>query len=565
MTQAQALTILKTGASVFLTGEPGSGKTFVVNAYIDYLRKNNIEPSITASTGIAATHIGGITIHSWSGIGIKQSLSKHDLDKISSTEYIVKRIRKTKVLIIDEISMLPSETLSMVDAVCREIKNNNEPFGGIQTVFVGDFFQLPPIVKRFRSEGSQGFFEEEQGSVFACNAPVWRGMNQIICYLTEQYRQDDENFHFVLSSIRSGSFNVDYMKHLEARKTKYNLAPENIPKLFSHNVDVDRVNDEMLGKIPAKLQVFNMSSKGHDLIVAAIKKGCLSPETLNLKIGASVMFTKNSPKDGWVNGTLGIVEGFDSKNGNPIIQIRNGKRITVGQMDWTVEENGKVKAQVFQFPLRLAWAITVHKSQGMSLDEAVMDLSDVFEYGQGYVALSRVRRLSGIYLLGWNDRVFEVHPEIVTKDKLFRLASEEAEKAFDKIPTAELNKMHNDFIVASGGVPGKKLKSKKEKLDTFSETLLLWRAGKNISEIIKERKITEATVFSHLEKLVDEGKISRTEIDKVISPALTISLPKIFTAFKELDTEKLSPVFEKLNGEYSYSDLKLARMAMKAK
>lgn len=565
MTQAQALTILKTGASVFLTGEPGSGKTFVVNAYIDYLRQNNIEPSITASTGIAATHIGGITIHSWSGIGIKSELSKHDLDKISSTEYVVKRVRKTKVLIIDEISMLPPETLSMVDAVCREIKNSTEPFGGIQTVFVGDFFQLPPIKKRTIQNNNQEFLLDEPVATFACDAPIWKKMNQITCYLTEQYRQDDADFVSVLSAIRRGDLNAEHIQHIEARKTEYALAPSDIPKLFSHNLDVDRVNDEMLEKIPAKLQVFNMSSKGHDMLVATIKKGCLSPETLNLKIGASVMFTKNSPKDGWVNGTLGIIEGFDIKNRNPVVKIKNGKRVVVEQMEWSVEENGKVKAKISQFPLRLAWAITVHKSQGMSLDEAVMDLSDVFEYGQGYVALSRVRRLSGIYLLGWNERVFQVHPEILEKDKLFRVASEEAETAFAKIPGAELEMLHKNFIIASGGVPGKKIKSKKEKLDTFSETLLMWREGKKIIEISKARKITEATVFSHLEKLVDEGKIFRAEIDKVISPALKMALPKILAAFKEMETEKLSPVYEKLNGQYAYNDLKLARMAMKAK
>lgn len=566
MTQAQALAILKTGVNVFLTGEPGSGKTFVINAYIDYLRQNNIEPSITASTGIAATHIGGITIHSWSGIGIRPSLSKYDLDKISSTEYIVKRIRRTKVLIIDEVSMLPPETLSMVDSVCREIKNNSEPFGGIQTVFVGDFFQLPPITRKESQKISQALLIKESEAIFACESPVWKRMNQITCYLTEQYRQDDTNFLLVLSSIRSGTFNASHLQHLEARKTEYGLVPDDVPKLFSHNVDVDIVNEEMLAKVPAKLQVFNMYSKGPEMLAAAIKRGCLSPETLNLKIGASVMFTKNNPREGWVNGTIGTVEGFDDKTGNPIVKIKNGSRVTVEQMDWSIAENGKVKASIFQVPLRLAWAITVHKSQGMSLDEAAMDLSGVFEYGQGYVALSRVRRLSGLHLLGWNEKVFKVHPEILEKDKLFRAASEEAEKTFAKMPSEELGKMQNNFIIASGGVPGKKVKNKKaQKLDTFSETLLLWQEGKNIAEIMKERKITEATVFSHLEKLVSEGKISRAEINKIISPALNVSLPKIFAAFKELDTEKLSPVFEKLKGEHSYSNLRLARMAMLAK
>src|SRR5664279_5022495 len=152
MTQSEAINILKTGANVFLTGEPGAGKTHTINSLVEYLRACEIEHAITASTGIAATHIGGMTIHSWSGIGIKETLNKYDLDKIASSEYINRRVRKTKVLIIDEISMLRAETLSMVDAVCREIMQRSEPFGGIQVVLVGDFFQLPPIDKKFIAE-----------------------------------------------------------------------------------------------------------------------------------------------------------------------------------------------------------------------------------------------------------------------------------------------------------------------------------------------------------------------------------------------------------------------------
>jgi len=148
MTQEEALAILKTGANVFLTGEPGAGKTHTINEYAAYLRSHGIEPSITASTGIAATHIGGMTIHSWSGIGIRNYLDKYELDKITTTEYLVKRIRRAKALVIDEVSMLGPETFSMVEAVCRDIRQNNDAFGGLQVILVGDFFQLPPIIKR---------------------------------------------------------------------------------------------------------------------------------------------------------------------------------------------------------------------------------------------------------------------------------------------------------------------------------------------------------------------------------------------------------------------------------
>lgn len=566
MTQAQALIILKTGANVFLTGEPGSGKTYVINTYVEYLRNNGIEPSITASTGIAATHIGGMTIHSWSGIGIKKTLHKYDLDKIATTEYITKRIRRTNVLIIDEISMLPPETLTMVDAVCREVKNIDKPFGGIQTVFVGDFFQLPPIIKNDIQKSTQASFIKTATANFACDAPVWKEMHQIVCYLTEQYRQDDADFLSVLSAIRGDVFGDEHFKYLEARKADYDSIPNYVPKLFSHNFDVDRVNEEMLYKLPGISQTFSMASKGPDALLASIKKGCLSPENLKLKIGASVMFTKNSQKDGWVNGTLGTIVEFDQSSGKPIVRIKNGKKITVEPMEWAMEENGKIKARISQIPLRLAWAITVHKSQGMSLDEAVIDLSEVFEYGQGYVALSRVRRLSGIHLLGWNKRAFQVHPEIVEKDKLFRQSSEEAEDVFSKIPHEDLEKLHKNFITANGGKPGtRKSKNQKEEMDTYGKTLILWNEGKNILAIAKERKITESTVFSHLEHLIENRKISLEGISRIISPALARSLPKIFKAFNELNTDKLAPVFEKLKGEYSYNELRLARMALKAK
>ncbi|HMP67118.1 MAG TPA: PIF1 family DEAD/DEAH box helicase [Candidatus Paceibacterota bacterium] len=477
MTQSEALNILKTGANVFLTGEPGSGKTHTINEYIKYLNQHHIDPAITASTGIAATHIGGITIHSWSGIGIKNSLNKYDLDKISSTEYVSKRIRRTHVLIIDEVSMLSGKTLSMVDAVCREVRQDNSPFGGLQIIFVGDFFQLPPIMKNnssgnnssgnnsydnnssdnyydsnFETEGRQNrLIDELPDSRFACDSPAWQNAKPVICYLTEQYRQDDSVFTSILSSIRKNNFTEEHLIHIEKRKIIHSNAPTGIPKLFSHNVAVDQVNDDTLEKINSEKKFFEMTMHGPMPLVTALIKGCLSPEKLALKIGASVMFTKNNPREGYINGTLGTVTGFSRTSLQPLVKTVHGATIEASPLEWTIEENGSVKAKITQLPLRLAWAITVHKSQGMSLDAAVMDLSKVFEYGQGYVALSRVRRLSGLHLLGWNSRAFQVHPEILEKDESFRFLSDNAENEFGKISKKELSKMHKDFIKFCGG------------------------------------------------------------------------------------------------------------------
>lgn len=571
MTQDQALQILKTGANVFLTGEPGSGKTHTINLFVSYLRAHLIEPAITASTGIAATHIGGMTIHSWSGIGIKSRLSNYELDEISSNEYIVKRLRRAKILIIDEVSMLLPETLSSIDAISREVRQSREPFGGLQVIFVGDFFQLPPVTKRDEEEAVQTAMIKEVPARFAYDSPAWARAKPLVCYLTEQYRQDDDNYLAVLSAIRHGVFGDEHLRRLESRKVGARGAPEQAPKLFSHNIDVDRVNDEMLAQLPDASRKFIMSARGRDRVVETLKKSCLSPEMLALKIGAAVMFTKNNPKEGFANGTLGTVSGFNRENNHPIVKTRGGRQIEVEPMDWMVEDNGKILGEISQLPLRLAWAITVHKSQGMSMDEAVMDLSRVFEFGQGYVALSRVRRLRGLYLLGWNERAFQVHPEALTKDSEFHADSEVSEITFSRLPPDELQKMQDNFIIALGGhlkaIDEQNLcprEKRQKKGDTYAKTLALWNEGKNLQQIVNARGLGEQTIFGHLEQLAAKGKIDRVEILKrLFSPALFGALAKIHAVFRELDTTKLSPVFERLNGAYSYNDLRIARMVLK--
>ncbi|PIP52988.1 AAA family ATPase [Candidatus Beckwithbacteria bacterium CG23_combo_of_CG06-09_8_20_14_all_34_8] len=564
MTQSQALSILKTGANVFLTGEPGAGKTHLINEYVIYLRANDINVAVTASTGIAATHIGGMTIHSWSGIGIKTKLEKSDLNKIKTSQYIVRRITKSKVLIIEEISMLTGGTLSMVDTVCREIKQNSKPFGGIQVIFAGDFFQLPPVVRREYQENIQTSILAKSSSFFAFDSSSWKELNPIVCYLTEQHRQEDGDFLELLSAIRENKFNKKHLSHIETRRLRlldpiHDKSLKNIPKLFSHNIDVDSINQAMLKSIKGEQKTFIITVTGPDPLVTTLVRGCLSPEILYLKIGASVMFTKNNPKEGFVNGTLGVVDGFDKISGNPIVKIRSGQKIEVGQMDWSIEENGKVKASISQLPLRLAWAITVHKSQGMSLDEAIMDLSQVFEYGQGYVALSRVRRLTGLYILGWNEKTFQVHPEILEKDKEFRIDSKNVENIFSGITPVELQKRQDDFIRVCNGKPKSAFS---EKLDTYTETLLLWNEGKDAKQISELRKFTEGTILSHIEKLFLKDKIKRSDLSRILTPTLKDSLVKIHAVFHELDTDKLSPVFEKFNGKFSYEELRIARMLL---
>jgi len=192
MTQQEALEILKAGANVFLTGEPGSGKTYLVNQYVAWLREHGIAPAITASTGIAATHIGGMTIHSWSGIGVKTELTKQDLRRIEDNRRAARRIVNAHILIIDEISMLSARTFGMVDAVCRVVRKSQKSFGGLQVVLVGDFFQLPPVVRRDDEPDARLGFGNESGDAnaqFAYASPAWTALDPTVCYLFEQHRQ----------------------------------------------------------------------------------------------------------------------------------------------------------------------------------------------------------------------------------------------------------------------------------------------------------------------------------------------------------------------------------------
>lgn len=447
MTQAEALNILKSGANVFLTGEPGSGKTHTINEFVTYLRAHGINPAVTASTGIAATHINGMTIHAWSGIGVKDELDKYDVDRIATNQYVNKRVRATTTLIIDEISMLSPDTLMAVDQVCREVKQDQRPFGGLQVVLVGDFFQLPPVTKSTGLRQATLFTAEP--ARFAYQSSVWAALNSLACYLTEQHRTEDAEFVRILAAIRQNTLSLAQQQLLQTRMG--NPVDVEVPQLYTHNVDVDRVNDERLDKLAQPLKTFTASAQGPAPLVAALTRGCLSPEKLRLKLGAAVMFTKNNTKEGYVNGTLGSITGFTRAQGLPIVLTRQGKTIITEAMDWHIEENGQVRARIRQIPLRLAWAITVHKSQGMSLDAAVVDLAQVFAYGQGYVALSRVRRLSGLTISGWHERAGEVDPEVLQADAGVRVASAEAQEFFGHADPAELMVMQENFIRACGG------------------------------------------------------------------------------------------------------------------
>lgn len=418
MNQSQALKILKSGQNIFLTGSAGAGKTFLLNEFIGYLKEKKIKVSITASTGIAATHLGGITVHSWSGMGIERKLDDKQIKRLLKKEELRERIKETNILIIDEISMLDSARLDLLDKICKVVKEPFVPFGGLQIIMSGDFFQLPPVDR------------EREGIKFAYDSWAWEQADIKVCYLDEQHRQqDDFEFINILDNIRENKAGEDVLNKLRTRLYKRISCQIEPTKLYTHNADVDAINSFELSKIQEKEEKYYMTSEGQDELINFLKKSCLAPEILSLKIGAVVMFVKNNFNRGYVNGTLGKVIDFD-ENGWPIVETKSGKNIIAVPTSWNIEKNDVILANIKQIPLRLAWAITVHKSQGMSLDAAEIDLSKSFERGMGYVALSRVRRLDGIKLMGINQMALRVSRQIVEKDKEFRELSKRIEGDF---------------------------------------------------------------------------------------------------------------------------------------
>ena len=399
MDQKTALKILHSGENVFITGQAGSGKTFLLNKFINEARKKGKTVAVTATTGLAATHLNGTTIHSWSGMGVANSISGNFYSKIRKPRR--ENICETDILIIDEISMLHDYRLDMVNAILKKIRKNNSPFGGIQLVMSGDFFQLPPV-NRYDDEFKGGFVTE---------SVAWRQAGLKICYLNEQHRQADEELSAILTAMRTNNLKRDQVQTLLNRIDAEAPSNEIVTKLYTTNRDVDIINKKELAKIKGKSYFYSQETEGTKHYVEVLRRAILAAPILELKKGAHVMSIKNSPDGKYVNGSLGEVVDF--KYGDPVVKFNNGNTVRIKTSEWNLADGEIVLASIEQVPLKLAWAITVHKSQGMTLDGAEIDLSRAFVEGMGYVALSRVKKLDSLYLKGLNKTAITVNKEAI--------------------------------------------------------------------------------------------------------------------------------------------------------
>lgn len=566
--QNTGLNILKTGNNVFITGSAGTGKTYLLNKFTFYLKSRKITPTIVAPTGIAASHLQGQTIHSFFSLGIRETIDDYYIESLLDKKYLQTRFSKLKVLIIDEISMVSPEMFLAMDKILRAFKKNNTPFGGVQTILSGDFFQLPPISKVPKDKR------------FAWQSPSWKELELKTCYLQEKFRQDDNVLISILDEIRSGSVSSNSYDILNSRHHK-DLDIDFTPtKLYTHNMDVDRINSDELNKVNNPSFTFKYKSEGTAKNIEKIFKSSLVLEEITLKKDAVVMFIKNNHELGFVNGTTGVITDFDKETGLPLVKTSYGAIIKLGLEDWTIEnDSGSIVAKVSQVPLKLAWAITIHKSQGMTLDSAEIDLSKTFEVGQGYVALSRIKNIDGLRLMGLNDKALTVDPLILHIDDRIKAASKKASDEIEAISLENLEKIFETYILSIDGLIDIKeikeqevvLKSEKKVVKnsvtpTHIQTKELIVSSSSIDDLALSRSMSKGTIINHLrilkeqdpeinlDKFMPDGKIMTLVKDALVK----IKEKNNQDDFSEDGKARLKPIFEALDGEVQYDVIRIA-------
>lgn len=548
MRQTTALKILKSGANVFLTGQAGAGKTYTLNQYIKYLHAKDVPVAVTATTGIAATHIGGATIHSWAGIGIKRKLTEKEFHILLNAEHVYERVCHARVLIIDEISMMHAHTLRLVDEVLRRLRKNPLPFGGVQVVFCGDFFQLPPV-------GSEPNYEK-----YAFMSQSWVDASPVVCYLSEQHRQQESGdgitLNHILNQIRQGK--VDDSARNALRATRTQDIGEAYTQLYTHNADVDHINQEALNTLTTPIKQYEGRAFGNEKMQAMLMKSVRAPQYLQLKQGAKVMLVRNIPELGVYNGTMAIVTGF-SENGLPCVTLESNRTIEVDYESWSIlDENNQVLAEYVQIPLCLAWAISVHKSQGMTLSAAKIDLGRTFEHGQGYVALSRLRTLAGLRLISFNEISLELDPLAMRADARFLQLSSEA----------EARALQGDFtpieFVLDEPYPKDDVKDIVEPVGaTIAKSIALLRTSdSSIEKTAQARTLKPATIIGHLIKHIERHPDEADDFSHLIDNKIVEEVGDAMYFMQtqsQIESPDLKDLYIYLQKKYDYAVLDLAR------
>lgn len=411
--QKKAFNAIKEGKSVFITGPGGTGKSYLLKMIYDLIPQlTNKSVAVTAMTGCAALLLGSHarTLHSWTGIGLGKEPSRLLAAIVRRSKKAIKRWQETDILVIDEVSMLTPELLEKLNTIAQILRKNSKTMGGLQIVFVGDFYQLPPVFKELECS-------------FAFESPSWNSLINDTIYLTKIHRQEDPIFQKILSEARKGSLSEESLSILKSRMNlKWKKLKIRPTLLFTRRNEVDHVNDinikllladetidrEMYLASPKDLSLLKADDRH---LIEKMDKDSQYTTQLTLAVGAQVMLLINKDFElGHMNGSRGVVTGF-TETRLPVVQFKNGDPIIIEKHTWESNEKpGLIRKQI---PLRLAYAITIHKAQGASLDSALIDIGkSTFEAGQAYVALSRVKSLEGLYIWDIDPSAFRTHPKV---------------------------------------------------------------------------------------------------------------------------------------------------------
>lgn len=395
--QKRALkTLSESQANVFLTGMAGSGKSFLIRHFLPKLDRK--EFPVLASTGAAAVLIGGRTFHSFFGLGVMEGGPRQTLMRAMKDRRLANRLKKLKGFILDEVSMISGAAFSVAEELCRYFLESDEVWGGLRVITIGDFGQLPPI-DRVGGRRDWAFL-----------APVWEDSAWKLEYLKTILRTEDEEYLGVLNSIREGRVSPEVVDYLEAR-TLIDETQAEVPYFLARRAQVEQWNAQRLAAIPEPEKVFPTEYTGTAALKTQLKRMAPIPEKLELKEGALVMTRINDPKYRFINGSVGTLSQIGEKE--IFIRLRHGDVALKKHCFSLLSADGETLATARNFPVTLAYALTIHKSQGVTVDQMVTDLRGLWDPGQAYVALSRLRGGKGLALLGWDPESILVDPDVV--------------------------------------------------------------------------------------------------------------------------------------------------------
>lgn len=533
--QTNALEVLQREGNVFLTGAAGTGKSFLLDSY---LRDKPADAfPVVASTGAAAVLIGGRTFHSFFGLGIMEGGLDATIARAMRSKRLIKRLQHACCVVIDEVSMLSGATLYAADKIARALRGIDAPWGGLRIIAVGDFAQLPPV--------TPGAYQKD----WAFLHETWNESAFQPALLSTVMRTRDAEFLDILNFVRSGTVNEMVTNFLNER-TGSSLEEEDATRLYPHRAKADEYNLRRLHSLPGTLRTFDTQYAGDARAVESGKKSVPIPETLQIKEGALIMMRKNdvSPERQYVNGSLGHVRMIEEDL--LTVMLLDGTTIEVEKTKFTcLDGDGAEVMAAWNFPVTLAWATTIHKAQGASLDRMIVDLASLWEPGQAYVALSRVRSSAGLRIERWTPNSIKAEP----------LVTEFYNQLARGMSSFELRPLYVPQIMEIA--PRSKApesESSKEARSALIREMIGNQA--TIEAMSAAAGIKEDRVLLYMEDCLEQG--IPLELGYLIADIPEAG--RIRQAFEDLGTSRLKPVADALDQTVPYTTIRLVRCALMA-